>query len=106
LICDRPYKKTGGHESDFTAHGYDAFGVFGTALKEKIGVFHPRALKTAPKTPTASQARPASASQMRADSRPRIGFSEATADRLTAQPVGLGRIVAFHYCSSTSHQTR
>ena len=28
----------------------DAFGVFGTALQEKIGVFHPSSLKMLPKT--------------------------------------------------------
>jgi hypothetical protein len=33
---------------------YDAFGVFGTALQEKIGVCHPSSLKMVPKTPNAS----------------------------------------------------
>ena len=33
---------------------YDAFGVAGTDVQEKIGVFHTSSLKTAPKTPNAS----------------------------------------------------
>jgi hypothetical protein len=33
-----------------------AFGVFGSALKEKTGVFHPSSLKMIPKTPDASYA--------------------------------------------------
>jgi hypothetical protein len=31
--------------------GYDAFGVFGTALQQKNGVFHASPLKMAPRTP-------------------------------------------------------
>jgi hypothetical protein len=31
---------------------YEAFGVFGSALQEKIGVFHAISLQTVPKTPT------------------------------------------------------
>jgi hypothetical protein len=32
---------------------YDAFGVFGFALHEKIGVFHPSSLEVVQKTPKA-----------------------------------------------------
>jgi hypothetical protein len=44
----------GRRESDDAALVYDAFGVFGTALREKIGVFHSSYLKMDPKTPNAS----------------------------------------------------
>jgi hypothetical protein len=44
-------------QSDNAAGPYDAFGVVGTALEEKIGVFHSMCLKLVPKTPNASQAR-------------------------------------------------
>jgi hypothetical protein len=33
---------------------YNAFGVFGTALQEKIGVFYSSSLKMVPKIPNAS----------------------------------------------------
>jgi hypothetical protein len=33
---------------------YDVFGFFGTALQEKIGVFHSSYLNMVPKTPNAS----------------------------------------------------
>jgi hypothetical protein len=36
------------------AKAYDAFGVFGSALQEKIGVFHSSSLNIESKTPYAS----------------------------------------------------
>ncbi len=53
---------------------HDAFGVFGTALQEKTGVFQSNSVKMVPKTPNASHLTPPRARQAlhgRGGARPR-----------------------------------
>jgi hypothetical protein len=51
--------------SHFTTH--EAFGVFGTALREKIGAFHSSAVKMVPKTPNASSVKCTGLPRLRVD---------------------------------------